>query len=236
MTERRYSEEEVAAIFEQATEAQQHARRQLPPGEGMTLSDLQEIGREVGIPPELVTQAARSIRAGSPAESRTMFGIPYRVGRTVDLDRRLSDDEWERLVVDLRQTFDARGVVRADGSLRQWTNGNLQVLLEPTATGQRVRMRTVNGSARNSMAMGVAVMVGATSSLLIKAMSVGLTEAKVVVAIALLSVLGVGMALTAAIRLPRWASTRQRQMDGIAARLSLLPTPLPPGSSDRLTP
>ena len=58
MTEPRYNEEEVAAIFERAAEAQQTARRHLPPGEGMTLADLQEIGREVGIPPELVAQAA----------------------------------------------------------------------------------------------------------------------------------------------------------------------------------
>ncbi len=90
MTERRYSEEEVAAVFERATEAQQTARRQLPPGEGLTLADLQEIGREVGIPPELVAQAARSMDQGRRPASRTFLGLPIGVGRTIDLDRRLS--------------------------------------------------------------------------------------------------------------------------------------------------
>ena len=43
MTDRRYSEEEVARIFKQAAEAQQTARRQLPSGEGMTITDLEAI-------------------------------------------------------------------------------------------------------------------------------------------------------------------------------------------------
>jgi hypothetical protein len=51
-------------------------------------------------------------------------------------------------VVDLRETFDRRGTVRQEGSFRQWTNGALQVLLEPTPTGQRVRMSTVKVTAR----------------------------------------------------------------------------------------
>ena len=61
MSDRRFNEEEVAAIFQQATgdEAQHAPQRQLPSGEGLTLAELQEIGRQVGIPPELVVQAAR---------------------------------------------------------------------------------------------------------------------------------------------------------------------------------
>lgn len=132
MTERRYSEAEVTAIFERAAEAQQSARRQLPAGEGMSLAQLQDIGREVGIPSELVDQAARSLeREGQPA-SRKFLGLPIGVGRTIELGRKLTDEEWERLVVDLRETFDAKGRVRYDGPFREWTNGNLQALLEPT--------------------------------------------------------------------------------------------------------
>jgi hypothetical protein len=44
MTDRRYSEEEVATIFERAAEAQQSARRHLAAGEGMTLADLEDGG------------------------------------------------------------------------------------------------------------------------------------------------------------------------------------------------
>jgi hypothetical protein len=221
MTERRYSEDEVAAIFERAAEAQQSVRRQLPPGEGMTLADLEEIGREVGIPPELVAQAARSMDQGGRPAARSLFGLPIGVGLTVHLDRPLSDEEWERLVVDLRETFDARGSVRYDGPFRQWTNGNLQALLEPTETGHRVRLQTVKGDARALMTGGLGLLGISAAILVAVAVASGLGDARSVAGVGFLSLMGVGMFGAGALRLPRWAQLRRRQMEGVAARLAL---------------
>ena len=226
MTERRYGEEEVAAIFERAAEAQQTARRQLPPGEGMTLAALQEIGREVGIPPEMVAQAARSLDQGGSPASRTFLGLPIGVGRTIDLERRLSDEEWERLVVDLRETFDAWGTVRYDGPFRQWTNGNLQALLEPTATGHRIRLRTVKGDARAMMTAGLGLLGIAAAVAIPAAVAGQLGDA--VAGMGFLAVMGAGMFSVGALRLPGWARLRQRQMEGVAARLALAAKSQPP--------
>lgn len=230
MTERRYTEDEVAAIFERAAEAQHTGRRELPPAEGMTLADLQEIGRDVGLPPELVAEAARSLdRAGRPA-SRTVLGLPIGVGRTIELGRKLTDAEWERLVVDLRETFDARGNVRYDGPFRQWTNGNLQALLEPTSSGHRLRLRTVKGSARSLMSGGVAL-VGIAAALTVTSVITG-GFAQAGAALVQLSVLGVGLFGIGALGLPRWARQRGEQMDGIAERLALATQTEPPSSGD----
>lgn len=220
MTERRFNEAEVAAIFERATEAQQTGQRQLPSGEGMTLAQLQEIGREVGISPELVANAANAVdKVGRPT-SRSLLGLPVGVGRTVDLDRRLSDDEWERLVVDLRETFDARGSVRSDGSLRQWTNGNLQALLEPTATGHRVRLRTVKGDAQAFIVGGLG-MIGA--GVIAAVFSEGGAAA-----VSSFLAMGAGLIGLGALRLPSWARLRRRQMEEIAGRLALMTKSPPP--------
>ena len=70
MTERRFTEAEVAAIFAQAVEAPVPGQRQLPSSEGMTLAQLREIGREVGILPEQLAQAAKSIELGGRASSQ----------------------------------------------------------------------------------------------------------------------------------------------------------------------
>lgn len=115
-TERRFSETEVAAIFAQASEAQDQSHGlQLPSGQGLTLSELREIGREVGISSDEISKAAYSLSRGGAPALRGFLGSPIGVRQTIDLGRRLSDDEWERLVVDLRETFDARGTVRKDG-------------------------------------------------------------------------------------------------------------------------
>lgn len=148
MAERRYYDAEVAAIFERASEIPQTALRQTLPSEGMTLAELQDIGREVGIPTESIALAAQTVGAAGSPISRTFVGLPVGVSRTVQLNRHLSDEEWERFIVDLRETFNARGVVKTQGSLRQWTNGNLQALLEPTATGHRIRLRTTRATRR----------------------------------------------------------------------------------------
>jgi hypothetical protein len=228
MPDRRYSEDEVAAIFERASEAQQTARRQLAPGEGMTLADLQAIGGEVGIPPELIAQAARSMdHAGSPASPR-LLGFPIGVGRTIELDRRLSEKEWERLVVDLRETFDARGRVSADGRFRQWTNGNLQVLVEPTPTGDRIRLKTVNGNAMTLMNAGLAGIGVAAVVMLVSRL--GGWDPGTIRGVTLLATLGVGIFGVGALRLPGWARLRRRQMEGVAARLALVEPPPAPDS------
>lgn len=227
MTERRYSEEEVAAIFERAAEVQQTARRQLPPGEGMTLADLQEIGREVGIPPELVVQAARSMEQVGRPMSRNFLGLPISVGRTVELDRRLTEEEWEQLVVDLRETFDARGKVRYDGPFRQWTNGNLQALLEPTPTGHRLRLRTLHGNARGLMTSGLAAFGMAAAMLIVSALTGKLVDPGSWSAIGFLSAVGLGLFGSGALRLPAWARLRRRQMEAVGARLALATTSQP---------
>jgi hypothetical protein len=218
MTDRRFSEQEAAAIFEQAADAQQSGRHPLAPAEGMTLAELQAIGEEVGLPAELVAQAARSIERAGPPATRTFMGLPVGVSRTVELGRRLTEEEWERLVVDLRETFDARGVVRTDGSFRQWTNGNLQALLEPTAKGHRLRLRTYKADARLLMTMGMA---GAVSAGLVILSSVagGVATHGGWGKAAALAVLGLGLYALGAARLVGWARTRGRQMEAVADRL-----------------
>lgn len=219
MGERRYSEEEIAVIFERAAKAQQTAKRQLRSGEGMTLAELQEIGRDVGIPSELVADAARSIeRLGRPT-TRSFLGLPLGVGRTIELDRRVGEEEWQRLVGDLRETFDARGSIRYDGPFRQWTNGNLQALLEPTDTGHRLRLQTVKGDARAMMTGGLA-MLGVTAATLVASLAtVGLDGLPT--GVVFLAAMGLGMFGLGALRLPGWARLRQHQMEAVAERLAL---------------
>src|SRR5216117_1623099 len=159
MADRRYNDKEIAAIFRAAAEQEpQSPQREVARDEGLTLAELQAIGGEVGISADAVAQAARAVDVRGGTGSRTFLGLPIGVSRTVNLNRRLSDAEWERLVVQLREVFNARGTTRSDGSLRQWTNGNLQVLLEPTDTGHRLRFGTVHGAARASIGAGIFVL------------------------------------------------------------------------------
>jgi len=224
MADRRYNDKEIAAIFRAAAEQEpQSPQREVARDEGLTLAELQAIGSEVGIASDAVAQAARAVDVQLGAGSRTFLGLPIGVARTVNLNRRLTDDEWERLVVQLREVFNARGRTRSEGSLRQWTNGNLQVLLEPTETGHRLRFGTVHGGARAAIGMGFAVL-GVTATVVVSS-ALGGTLADAIPGIALLAAAGVGMIASGALRLPRWARLRERKMEALATRVAL-----PPGS------
>jgi hypothetical protein len=216
--ERRYSDQEIAAIFEQAAEAQQIAQRSRPRGEGLTLAELQQIGRETGITPEFIARAAASVDRAPHREPRaTLLGLPVGVARTVDVPGPLTDAAWDRLVVDLRATFQAAGEVRRDGSLREWRNGNLHVLAEPTESGHRLHLRTRKGTAQQSLTLSFFFLLMGTIFLSLFAAQ-GASEPGMMVIMSLFVAAGLGGAGLTAYQLPRWAEERERQMEAVAAR------------------
>jgi hypothetical protein len=224
MAERQYDDAEVAAIFKRAAESEHSVLPAPGEGKGLTLAALQDIGREVGIPPEAIATAARSLEQGGRPASRFFLGLTIGVGRTVDFDRPLSDAEWERLVADLRETFDARGTVRYDGPFRQWTNGNLQALLEPTPTGHRLRLQTVKGDTRALMSLGLTVLGGAAAMAIVLGLAGNLGHAGSATGIGVIALMGLGMFTAGAARLPGWARLRKTQIEQVIARLTAAKT------------
>ena len=217
MTERRYNQEEVEAIFQRAAEAQPATPQLRGPDDGMTLAQLQEIGREVGITPEQIRAAASSLQRTGQATKRTLLGLPIGVGRTVDLERKLTDDEWDRLVVELRDTFDAKGRLKQEGNFRQWSNGNLQALLEPMGDRHRLRLRTFKANARAYLAAGTGMVAVALLMLIANAAK---GEALDMARFWLVMLMGGGFFGIGAAMIPAWARERQRQMREIAERVS----------------
>ena len=98
MSERQFNEEEVAAIFGRATETEHTTLPVAAEGKGTTLPALQDIGREVGISPESISRAARSLDLTGYQALPKFMGLPIGVGRTVEFDRPISDSDWEVLV------------------------------------------------------------------------------------------------------------------------------------------
>ncbi|NND70199.1 MAG: hypothetical protein HKN43_01335 [Rhodothermales bacterium] len=220
--ERHYSKEEISAIFEKAIDAQETARsKHTNPEGGLTLEEIQAIGAEVGLTPEFIQHAASSLESATGNDGRvnttTLAGAPIGLEKIVDLPRALTDLEWDRLVVDFRETFAARGSTRSEGSLRQWTNGNLQALIEPAGDAYRLRMRTVNGMLKDSVRSGwVLVFVGIILTAVI-VLSESVTGDAGFGA-ALFFAMAAAMLGAGYFRLPRWHSERASQMEGLSQR------------------
>ena len=213
--ERRFQEEEIREIFALAAGVEDPHRPAVSSGEGLTLAELQEIGSEVDLEPERIAEAASALDRRRDVRPRgTHLGMPISVGRIVDLPRSPTDHEWEVLVTELRETFNARGTVVSHGGLREWTNGNLHAYVEPTETGHRLRMGTLKGSARTLTWMGMGGL-GLCAVAIARASS----GSSLVELLPVLILLGLGGAAWARSfsGLPSWAREREEQMDHIAA-------------------
>lgn len=237
--ERRYQDDEVRRIFESASEVRDEPqpgrdRAVTAPGStgGLSLTELQDIGREVGLEPGRVASAAAALDrpAPEPVVRRRLLGLPLSAGRTVDLPRAPTDEEWEILVSELRETFQARGKVSGHGALREWTNGNLHAFVERTEAGYRLRMGTVKGNAI-PMALGGSGAILFGLPLALGEFAKGQTGDGFIV-LALFGVGGAVALFNGLAGLPRWARTRQAQMDRLAERAVALLGGSDPASND----
>lgn len=221
MEERRYGEEESKKIFEAAATAADSDPRSLSSAKGLTLAELQEIGVEVGLAPEQIADAVTALELRRNVRPpRTSLGMPISVGRTIDLPRAPTDREWEMLVGELRETFNAQGKVGSSGNVRQWINGNLHAYIEPTEAGYRLRLGTLKGNASALNILGLAGM--GMGMVLFLALGLAGIVADGLLAPLALGAMGVATFVSNLLRLPRWAHRREEQMEYIAARAQAL--------------
>jgi hypothetical protein len=208
MTDRTYGDDELRKILAVAARNDATSPQRRSPVEGLTLSQIQHIAREVGLSTEAVAKAAAALDL-SASRPRTSLGLPIEVRRAVPLERELADEEWARLVAEARRVFGARGRVTVHGSLREWSNGNLHVSVEPTGERHQLRMGTVKGDAWGINALGLTGIAAGMAILGVTAIGSG--EPSIAGAL-VLGVSGTAAIITNLIRLPRWARLRGKQM------------------------
>ena len=224
--ERRYQDHEIREILDLAI-GQEDGPAQLSPAvDGLTLRELQEVGREIGLPPERVTQAVATLEGrGESVPRGTILGLPTSVGTVVPLPRSPSDREWELLVAELRTTFGGKGEVTSHGGLREWSHGTLHAFIEPTQIGHRLRLTD------SSAAVGGIVLGGffLALALLILVVLLGKDDPGSRLAVPVFfSLFGGGLVAASALSLPKWARTQERRMEQIGRyAVSLLALPAP---------
>jgi hypothetical protein len=216
---RTYTQEEIANIFREASKAQEEKNQRSSTGDGLNLSELQLIARESGIAPELIAQAAKNLDSKAIKTPQKRFlGMPISVQKIVDLNGTLSDRDWDKLVIEFRDMFGARGHVTREGSLREWSNGNLHILVEETEDGHRLRMGSLQQTLPGIMFFSsffiiLAVIIAAKFS----SNPAGWDIAKLMVTMLFASG-GLGFLGGSTVKLLNWSGTREAQFEDIAAR------------------
>lgn len=221
--ERRYNEKEIAAIFEQATTDQKKAKRNINSENGLTLKELEEIGRETGVAPEFIAKAAARLDSSYQIpEEKKLVGLPVQVNRTVQLPESFSDDDWDRLVVDLHDTFQVSDStkIKADGRIRSWTNENTQVYVEPSGKGYRLRINSSNGlDVMFAMFGSIFLLMSLVFMVIMISKGKFMAEMDDTVLMFILSAVGLGAGGIGAFRIPSWYAKQSERVDGIIDRV-----------------
>lgn len=117
-TERTYSDNDVALILRRAMEMQKDSTVR---GEGLSLRELRDIAREIGVDPDLVTEAASQLRvAGSGAFAR-LFGGSVRHDIRLVHDAALSPDQLQDLAMAIRSAMEHQGRAQEVMGALEWT-------------------------------------------------------------------------------------------------------------------
>ena len=118
---RRYTDQEVALVLQRAAEIEEQAPGDTAAPRGLTLHELHDIAREVGLSPAVIDEAlmglttrrrSRSSFLGAPLSRKMVRGVPHHLG----------DEAFRHLIHVTEDCLDATGTVtEALGTVR-WTS------------------------------------------------------------------------------------------------------------------
>lgn len=112
-------------------------------GGGMSEDELRLAASELGVGPEAIEAAVRSVDA-EPAPKFSFLGVPLIIEEDRAFEGSISDESWEYTVAELRKFFRQAGTVSQRGVVREWlAPGPFQQSLVVTAipSGSTVRLK-----------------------------------------------------------------------------------------------
>ncbi|MEL6443425.1 MAG: hypothetical protein AAFQ86_04240 [Bacteroidota bacterium] len=121
----RFTERDARAILKRAAERQHRADLSAEArANGLSLTDLERAAAAAGIDPEHVAGAIRDAERVEPETepgfTDRMIGKPTSLRRQRVIPGRLDEALWQKLVLELRRTFDTAGTPSTLGALHEW--------------------------------------------------------------------------------------------------------------------
>ena len=203
-TNRSYTDKEVALILRKAAELQdlgQSAATQ----HGLTLKNVEEIAREIGIDPGLIRRAAESLtESDDPAAG--LLGGPVRRTMADSFNRELSEEERRDLIEVIRTVMKNQGKVGEVLGAVEWKAHELETSIAVTVTGKedRTEVQIVTDRTTTALVSSVlpAILCTGAAGIVVDSIQPGLAG--------MLGILGGGLATGALVARSVWGVTTSR--------------------------
>ncbi|HMB90534.1 MAG TPA: hypothetical protein VKP65_06785 [Rhodothermales bacterium] len=121
---RRYSEREIGAILKRATEWQEERDETTASAPaGLTLEEIEEIAREVGVDADLVRRAAtETVYTCTPEKGWHLLGAPIKVKHEAVMSAPAREEDLDEMVVAIRAHLGQKGRFEKLNGVLTWTS------------------------------------------------------------------------------------------------------------------
>jgi hypothetical protein len=212
---RLYSDREISELIRRATELQDDEKAL--PERGVSLQEIERIAAEIGINPEHLRAAALELESGlHERDGLSVWGGPFLLGQKRVVEGSVTDEEWARIVLELRRMLGSRGNVEQIGQMREWSREvkdmdfryeQTQVSISPGEDQTTIEIRSqFRGGAYVAYLAGIVVSGTVAGAFLDGA---GLSDLMNTI---ILGSSGVGGLAVARASIGAWASRRRRQL------------------------
>jgi hypothetical protein len=142
--ERRYSDEELRRIIEDATRSELQPKEVARHQDGLTLAEIREIAQEVGIDPDAVDRAAASLLASESIDAAPSSRVFSRVlHEETIIPRQLTNAEMRLAALQAERVLGRRGSLYSHGDLVEWRDGRNRLYVGIVRGEQRTRVRVI---------------------------------------------------------------------------------------------
>jgi hypothetical protein len=224
--DRRFTEEEMRAVFARAAERQKRAEA-IDVGSGLSLAEMQEVAAAAGIDPTHVAAAVAEI-AAAPEPRKTFAGAPVEITRVRRLPVQVSDDAWARVVSELRRAFNEDGIAGQLGRIREWNamgrgprrDMSTRLAIEPDGDGARV---TIRQTARDfAFGFTLAGSIMTFMSLLFTTLATAGVDDELWIPAGLMGAMALTFLFGLQIGMRMWANRQERKFEALLDRVELI--------------
>lgn len=141
-----FNEKEVGKLIQRATEL--HEQSAGDSEHKLSLSEIESIAGELGVPSRFLQEAVLELKTGRlENDSFSLSGAPFTVDQTRLAEGKLSEQEWNKILLELQRYSGKTGTTGNVGRARHWVHQvgegeegfsfeKLKVTVEPTDDGQ----------------------------------------------------------------------------------------------------
>lgn len=145
MDNRRFNRDEISRILKRAAELE-HKNNVDDDSEGLTLEELQQVSREVGLHPKYIEDALNELQHAPRTVIPNLVGGPFTYQRWDTAGGTLAGDEWEEVVAEIRRIHGGIGKTGTLGHTFEWEQrkqevGYIQIALSPKDDHTKIRIQ-----------------------------------------------------------------------------------------------